>query len=125
MNNPDTRTQTAAHGPDGSFRVLDHGSGHRATIRFSGPFLGEQVTWDATVMTLAHYAQSLPLSARLGGLRPFIEACAVRDGRGKLIVVLDLAHIDSPALRNTVVMVRQWKRLGPGRHEYGQARHFH
>ena len=75
-------------------------------------------------MTLAHYARNLPHARPTKDVRPFIEASAANHGQATVTIVLDLARIDSPALRKTVIMVRQWKGLSPGRHEYGEALRF-
>jgi hypothetical protein len=107
--------------PDGdeAFDLLEQSGEKWARIRFDGPFQGTQVTWEVTVMTLAHHAGGLPRDVQGRGLRQHIDVAPVKDGRGQITVVLALPRIDLPALRKTVIMVRQWKRLGPGRHEYG------
>jgi len=109
----------ASPGDDETFDLLEQSGEEWARIRFDGPFLGAQVSWEATVMTLAHHAGDLPPDSQGRGLRQHIDVAPVKAGRGQITVVLALPRIDLPALRKTVIMVRQWRRLGPGRHEYG------
>ncbi len=75
-------------------------------------------------MTLSHYAGNLPAAHRQQGVRQFIETVFSSGDQHRLTVVLDLPSIDTPALRKTVIMLRRWKRLRPGRHEYGPTQHF-
>jgi len=39
-------------------------------------------------------------------------------------VVLDIPRIDEPAILRTIIMIRNYKRLYPGRHEFGEPRTF-
>ena len=106
-------------GGDETFELLEQSNEEWARIGFDGPFLGAQVNWEATVMTLAHHARGLPRDARGRGLRQHMDVAPVKDGRGQITVVLAVPRIDLPVLRKTVIMVRQWRRLSAGRHEYG------
>ena len=45
---------------------------------------------------------------------------AAPGGALALTVGLNLAVIDEPAIRKTLIMVRNYKRLGFGRHEWGE-----
>jgi hypothetical protein len=78
-----------------------------ARLRFAGPFEGAEVVWEARVRRVgageSRYIAVGPRSA---------NAIAVEVG-------LDVPVVDEPTLRKTVVMVRQWKRLRAGRHEFG------
>jgi uncharacterized protein (UPF0218 family) len=78
-----------------------------ARLRFTGPFEGAPVVWEARVR-------------RVGvGESRFIAVGDRTAHAVPLEVGLDVAAIDEPTLRKTVVMVRQWKRLRAGRHEFG------
>lgn len=84
--------------------------GTEARIRFRGRLLGREVTWEATLI-----AQ--------GGVHPpkpnFIE---IPDGDfdpHPIRIGLNVAVIDHPAVLKTIIMVRNYKRLGIRRHEYG------
>lgn len=90
-----------------------------ATIRFTGMFQNAEVLWDATVMTLTRYNTQQAEAHLPASSFQFIEI----DPRGgttrKITIVLDLESIDRPALLKTIIMVRKYKRLHTGRHEFG------
>lgn len=99
------------------YEVLDDADPGCVRIRFWGTLRGQPVHWQARVLTLRHYQQGLVPGAP--PVRPFIEVTAVGDGVGTVVVGLPLDGIDPPALIKTVMMLRQWKRLDRGRHEFG------
>lgn len=90
-----------------------------ARIRFTGPFEGRTTLWDATVMTLAHYREIAGAGSAQRVLRQFIEVGPERQQLRSILVGLNVAQIDTPVLLKTIIMVRKYKRLGLGRHEYG------
>lgn len=90
--------------------------GDRAEVQFSGTLQGRPVVWDAVICTCARYLRECPESPPR---RHRIDLGPPGPGGHTLLVVLDLPCIDTPAVRKTVLMIRQWKRLAPGRHDYG------
>lgn len=90
------------------FELLDEPGAAAVRLRFQGTLRGRPVRWEATFMTLAR--------ARVP--RSFIEVGDATEPRS-LTVALPVAAMDLPAIRKAVVMVRNWKRLAPGRHEFG------
>ena len=88
-----------------------------ARVRFAGTLRGQPVMWDARVLTLRRYRRE-----RGGGpARALIEVVGVADDLGELVVALPVEAIDRPVLLKAATMIRQWKRLDLGRHEYGPA----
>lgn len=78
-----------------------------ARLRFIGPFGGAEVVWEARVRRVgAGESRYIAVGTRSA------DAIALEVG-------LDVAAIDEPTLRKTLVMIRQWKHLHPGRHEFG------
>lgn len=105
-----------------SFDVLSGLSSPCCRLRFTGLFEGEPVVWDASLMSLSYYLRGLSAD---GPARPvarqFIEVGDMTaDGR-RIIIALQVPLIDEPTIIKTMIMVRQYKRLAPGRHEYGAA----
>jgi len=102
-----------------------------AVICFDGGFEGQTVSWRAEIQTLERIyrstlaERSLPPGSPLE-LQQFIEIPQPpRHGVPAAIhIALDVARIDHPTLLKAVVMVRQYKRLKLGRHNYGPARTF-
>jgi hypothetical protein len=88
--------------------LLDTPGKRQLRLRFSGPFEGRQVTWDATLIALAPDSQ-----------RNFIEIGESTAEGIALTVGLNVASIDVPTIRKAMMMIRQYKRLQRGRHEYG------
>ena len=82
----------------------------RARVRFTGLFQGGAVVWDCCFMTLDSTA----------ACRNFIEIEEAGAQGVPLTVGLALACIDRSAIEKMVIMIRNYKRLRPGRHEYGE-----
>lgn len=89
--------------------LLDSPGGDQLRLRFSGPFAGRQVIWDATLIAMTP-----------GQQRNYIEIGHATENGIQLTVGLNVACIDLPTVRKTMMMIRQYKRLRQGRHEYGQ-----
>jgi hypothetical protein len=94
--------------------------GH-AHIRFTGPFEGRTILWDATVMTLVHYRGLAGGTDTAQPRRQFIEVGPEQNQLRKLVIGLNVAQINTPVLLKTIIMIRKYKRLHRGRHEYGDA----
>lgn len=101
--------------------LLEAAGGASLRLRFSGPFEGKIVTWDATFTTLANWCEEHPSN------RPQRNFIDIGDNTAYgicLIVGLDVPCIDIPTVRKAMMMVRQYKRLARGRHEFGQGVRF-
>lgn len=83
-----------------------------AAVRFIGPFQGEDVVWQLNLTTLAQARRHAPAPC------PFIEIAAGEAGVHAITVGLELPHIDEPAIRKSIIMVRKYKRLAVGRLEF-------
>ena len=84
--------------------------GPAARIRFIGRFQNEEVVWDAHLIALAPLAAEAPQFLDIGS--PDIHGVPIRIG-------LDVPRIDRPTVMKTLIMVRNYKLLRPGRHEFG------
>lgn len=85
-------------------------------LRFSGPFQGKIVIWDATFISLAtRHAGENPDDLR----RNFIDIGDHTAHGIAMTVGLNVPCFDLPTIRKTMLMVRQYKRLARGRHEFG------
>lgn len=102
------------------YQIVHRDGPDRVTLHFGGMFQGKAVEWEASFLTLAREARECAPGQTLR-LRNFIEIeaeeCA--PGRRRLRVGLHLAAMDGPAILKTLTMVRQYRRLRPGRHEFG------
>jgi len=109
---PDPRPLQRPAATGEAYELLETaGDGTRARIRFRGPFGGREVVWDARIHALRVPRPPAP--------RPFFEISTRRGGVASIRIGLDVERLDPPTLRKTVIMVRQYKRLRRGRHEFG------
>ncbi len=105
---------------DKHYEALEPLGGQTTLVRFTGPLQGRDIVWNVRLITLAHHYQTVSCSERLQGVRQFIAVGPSANGVGSATIALNLSRIDEPAVLKTIIMVRQWKQLGPGRHEYGE-----
>ncbi len=94
----------------------------RARFRFNGPFLGQEVTWDAELLTLAAMNEQLGLA---GKSVPEYSARSIDIGsegpKGiELRVVLNVDEINETVIAKTMIMIRHYRFLSPGHHEFGR-----
>lgn len=94
----------------------------RVHIRFTGPFRGRQIIWDARIVTLEYECRELTSTRQSDDrpeLRQFIEVGSADDGTRMLRIGLNVVRIDEPVILKAIIMIRQYKRLHEGCHEYG------
>jgi len=93
-----------------------------AEFEFEGRFDGAEVVWQCELHTLASLAQR----SRQSNQRQFIEIQSqpVSQQQGKpvlqIMIGLNVPKIDAAVIEKTTIMVRNYKRLQAGRHEYGE-----
>lgn len=93
-----------------------------AEFVFEGRFDGGDVIWQCELYTLASLAQR----SRQSSQRQFIEIQSqpVSQQQGKpvlqIMVGLNVPKIDTAVIEKTTIMIRNYKRLQTGRHEYGE-----
>lgn len=106
------------------FSLLAAPTAQQAHFVFTGRFQDRDVIWNTTLLTLAHYHHDQPPVAHAVERLPFLEIGAQSATGRALRVALDIEQIDEPAILRTIIMIRQYKRLREGRHEFGVARVF-
>ncbi|MCW9047602.1 MAG: hypothetical protein OQK46_05930 [Gammaproteobacteria bacterium] len=89
--------------------------GDKVYLKFEGALDGVIVIWHACVQTIEKYSLNNPVDE---DPKQFIKVGIV-DGLHKLDVALNIKQIDLPALERTIIMIRRYKRLTLGYHEYG------
>lgn len=117
--------ELATSGDD--YRLLHRQSATSVHIQFSGVFQQQTVIWDAVIQTLDDYFNH-QLAAKLApgqsvDLKQFIE---IKPGANllQLQIALNLAEIDDAAIKRSIIMIRKYKRLHVGRHEYGDVHRY-
>lgn len=76
--------------------------------RFIGRFERHEVVWDAELIALAGADGA-----------QFIDIGAPGERGMPIKIGLQVARIDQPTLQKTIIMVRNYKRLRIGRHDFG------
>jgi hypothetical protein len=99
----------------------DTGAAH---FTFSGRFQNQEIIWDTTLLTLAHHHADQPQTAQPVVRTAFLEIGGETAHGRAIRVALDIPRIDEPAILRTIIMIRNYKRLRPGRHEFGEPRTF-
>ena len=104
------------------YLLVDQCDDQHARLRFCGPFLGQAVVWDCEFVTLA--AEQLDWrkhgTAVPPALRNFIDIGEAGPHGMPLRIGLAVARIDQAAIEKMIIMIRNYKRLHRGRHEYGE-----
>jgi hypothetical protein len=98
----DLRRRLAPQGEE--FEWVSRPGEGAAEVRFIGPFEGREIVWQARI-------ERSPGAQFIDVGEPAGDTCPVRVG-------LRVAAIDAPAILKTIVMLRRYKRLRRGRHEF-------
>jgi len=104
-----------------AFLLLSEPGGQAVHVRFSGSFEGREVVWDCRFITPAHRYEQRSEPVETGSIESqpgFIDIGRPGNGGVPLRVCLNLPCIDIPAIRKMIIMIRNYKRLRRGRHEF-------
>ena len=108
-----------------AYRTLSPLGGAYVQIGFLGVFQGQPVAWDAEILTLEEYDRRqdrlAPSAAPVRTWRQFIEIGGHTPQGVALRVGLAVPQIDAATVLRSIVMIRNYKRLRPGRHEFGDS----
>ena len=120
-----TQHYPLAHAVQGiAFNLLAPLTSTQARFSFAGSFQNQEIVWDATLLTLTQYHAEQPAAASAVQRSPFMEIGDATTPARAIRVALDVAQIDEPTILRTIIMIRQYKRLHAGRHEFGEPRTF-
>ena len=93
-------------------------------VYFSGKLADKEVMWDATIQTLASYhteeLKNVPAKERSAFIHSFMQIEPPEAGLCKIHIVLGVPIIDEPTIKKTIIMIRCYKRLKVGYHEFGK-----
>lgn len=103
------------------FLILEQGARQDSVrLKFTGNYQGRVVIWDCRLVTLKADYKKLSASGNgRGGLRDYIEIGENGKQLIPLKVGLNIPRVDLPAIRKMIIMIRQYKKLAPGRQEFG------
>lgn len=107
------------------YKLQQRHSADHVEVQFSGTLQNKPVMWYAHIRTLRDYclherSMSPPDSQQPANIQAqaFIDI-NIQNNIHSLTVALNLPVIDEAAILRTIIMIRQYKRLQPGRHQYG------
>lgn len=100
-----------------SYTLIHQFNAQHAHIEFTGDFKGETVTWDTNFFTLKGFLAKENIKDT--NLKQFIDITPVQTGVMKLTVVLKINEVNDPGIQKMMIMIKQYKELSIGRHEYG------
>lgn len=106
------------------YLALSKLGGQHIHIRFTGKFMNIPVIWNARIHTLVYHAQQLqqeplPSADKPRTIRQFIMVGEEQGNFRELTVGLAVNRIDEPTILKTIIMIRNYKRLRFGLHEFG------
>lgn len=99
---------------------------HQTEFSFEGRFEAHDVIWHCRLATLASIARLSQQSRQ----RQFIEIHepveVIADDKPTLTIMvgLNVTEIDATVIEKTTIMIRNYRRLHSGRHEYGETFEF-
>ena len=100
-----------------SYKLIKQADTQFAHLQFEGPFQGQTVTWDTHFFTLQGYqSQQKNINTPV---KQFIDIEAVNPGLFKLTIALKISEINHQNIQKMMIMIKQYKNLFVGRHEYG------
>ena len=100
-----------------TYTLIQQFSTQHVHLTFNGPFQGEIVTWDAHFSTLEDYKEKKKKTSQ--NLKQFIEIEPIDSKNMKLTVSLNVKAITEPNIQKMMIMIKQYKNLSLGRHEFG------
>lgn len=105
------RSALAQNGAD--YALLSALPDTRVHARFIGRFEKREVVWDMRLFTLARYEQERGKVSE-AALRGLMQIAPVAEHVYQLEVALNVPLIDEPALKKTIVMMRNYRQLHLG-----------
>ncbi len=100
-----------------SYTLIHQFNTQHAHFEFTGNFKSKTVTWDTNFFTLEGFLTKE--NSKDTNLKQFIDITPVRTGVMKLTVVLKINEVNNPSIQKMMIMIKQYKELSLGRHEYG------
>ncbi|MDH5395998.1 MAG: hypothetical protein OEW97_06955 [Gammaproteobacteria bacterium] len=100
-----------------TYTLIQKFNNHHIHFQFNGPFQGKDVLWNTHLYTLSYFAEINCLTNI--NLKQFIDIEPAASDTMNLQVALNIPVVNEPAIQKMMIMIRQYKKLSAGRHEYG------
>lgn len=103
-----------------SYTLIKQVNPQHAHLTFNGQFRGKPVTWNTHLFTIAEYARlNNPATNTARQFIKIEKAKSLDSSTMDLEVALNVTEVDPPTIQKMMIMIRQYKKLSTGRHEYG------
>ena len=86
-------------------------------ITFQGNFQGNKVTWDTHFFSIKGY--NAEKNTQQINMKQFIDIKPIKPDTMKLTVALNINEVNDPNIQKMMIMIKQYKNLSIGHHEYG------
>ena len=110
-----------------AYKIINRESDQSVRLEFTGVFEGKEIVWHASIKSLYACLLEQQASAKscmgVAKLHQFIDIKYCNNAY-QVEIGLNLNQIDEPAIKRAIIMMRKYKRLHLGRHEYGEAIQF-
>lgn len=100
-----------------SYLLIKQYDNQHTHIKFAGSFQDHAVTWDTHFYTLNGYNSQESIENK--SLKQFLYIEPGDTDVFKLTIVLKIPEITEPNIHKMMIMIKQYKNLSLGRHEYG------
>ena len=100
--------------------IENAGDANEVKFSFAGQFKQQTVTWHAHLLTCKH--KKLQNQIINEPIRQFIDIKPIsKENHYQITVCLNISHITKAEIMKSIIMIRQYKNLALGKHEFGQA----
>lgn len=100
-----------------SYTLIKEYNKQHSHIMFDGSFQGKPVTWDTHFFTLEGYYEKENIQDT--NMRQFIDIKPTKSNTFELTIALNINEINHSNIQKMMIMIKQYKNLSFGRHEYG------
>ena len=100
-----------------SYSIIQQFDSQHAHLQFDGLFQGKMVIWNTHFFTFAGYTSKYKMATPV--IKQFIDIKPAQSNTMELTVALNIAEINKPNIQKMMIMIKQYKNLTTGRHEYG------
>lgn len=100
-----------------TYKIIQQTDPQNAHLQFTGSFQRKTVTWDTHFFTLESYVAQQKCNDK--NLKQFINIEPVESNVLKLTIALKIPVVNHQNIQKMMIMIKQYKNLSIGRHEYG------
>ena len=100
-----------------SYTLIEQVNSQYAHIKFEGLFQGKTVTWDTHFFTLDGYSSENSDEKKI--TKQFICINECNADTMELTLALKISEINTPNIQKMMIMIKQYRNLAIGRHDFG------